>query len=801
MQIAARCPRQTLFGLQLWAVAILAAPFLASCSGIMPDWTSQRVGGAENLVAPPPPVPETKPPLSLIPFPQELVLRQGHFAVAAGTRLVCPGGDKGCAWLTGYLSDLVRRTRGIALVPVGGDVSGAPHGTVMFRRVTSPLSANPEAYRLEVGSDGVVISAAANAGLLYGAVTFWQLLSQEEGPAGQIDVPALEIVDAPRFGWRGILLDSSRHFQSPGFVKSLIDAMALHKLNVLQWHLTDDQGWRLQIKRYPKLTAVGAWRRVPGQPGVCGGYYSQNDVRDIVAYARQRNVTIVPEIEMPGHSLAAIVAYPKLASVKHPPRSVSGDWGIFPYLYNVDDASFAFLENVLTEVMALFPSRYIHVGGDEAVKDEWNASPRIRRQMRARHVKDADALQSYFVDRIGKFLSAHGRRLIGWDEIMNGGLAPNAAITSWHGPEGAVTAARLGHDVVLSPSSELYFSNCQSETAGEPPCRANLISLKDVYDFDPATSQLNAEQQAHIIGLEACIWTEYIARDDLVDYAAFPRAAALAELAWSPAAKHDWQDFLQRLPAQFGRYRALGIPHSQSALTVRIDAQAEGKGARVSLANQAGFGEIHYTLDGGIPTAASPLYTAPFATTLPATVASAAFWRARALGAPAQESLDALSVLRRSSYAMKPCTNDLPLSLAGGVKPDGKRAMFMVNVMNPCWMYEQADLSGIGSIEAAVGRLPFNFQIGQDIRKIPLTPPQTPSGELVVRLDSCQGERIAILPLAAAATDNAITTLRATIEPQQGVHDLCFTFTRRSVDPIWAIDEVQLLPATASHKE
>jgi hexosaminidase len=798
MQTAARRPRQTLFGLQLWAVAILAAPFLASCQGVVPGWVGRSIGAADNP-APPPPALQAKPPLSLIPFPQELVRREGLFTVTTGVQLVCAEGDKNCAWLTGYLSDLVQSTRGLELASAHGDVSAPPHGTVMFRRLAYPLSASPEAYRLEVGPGGIVISAGTDAGLLYGAVTFWQLLSQEEGPARTIDVPALEIVDAPRFGWRGIMLDSARHFQSPAFVKSLIDAMALHKLNVLHWHLTDDQGWRLQIKRYPKLTAVGAWRRIPGQSGLYGGYYSQDDVRDIVAYARQHNVMIVPEIEMPGHSLAAIVAYPRLASIKHPPRSVSSDWGIFPYLYNVDDTTFTFLENVLSEVMELFPSPYIHIGGDEAVKDEWNSAPRIRRQMRARHIKNADALQSYFVDRIGKFLNAHDRRLIGWDEILSDGLAPNSAITSWHGVEGAITAARQGHDAVLAPSNKLYFSNCQTETAGEPPCRADLISLKDVYDFDPAPPQLNAEQQAHIIGLEACIWAEYIARDDLVDYAAFPRAAALAELDWSPPAKHDWSDFLQRLPAQIGRYRALGIPHSESALTVRIDARAEGNGARVSLTTQTGLGEIHYTLNSGIPTGSSPLYTAPFATTLPVTVAATAFWQESALAAPVQDNLNALSILRHSSYAMKQCTNDLWLSLEGGVRANGKRAMFMVNVMNPCWIYEQANLSGIGGIEAAVERLPFNFQIGQDIRKIPLTPPQTPSGELVVRLDSCQGERIAILPLAAAATDNAVTTLRTTIEPQQGVHDLCFFFTRSGVDPVWAIDDVQLLPAAASN--
>ena len=802
MQTAVRRHHKVMFRLRPCVMAILVAPFLGSCQGGLTSWMSRDTGAVESH-APPPSAPaaETKSPLSLIPYPQSLVQREGHFSIATGTRLVCGNGDTYCAWLAGYLSDVVRRARGVVLVPTRGDVSETPQGRVLFRRITYSSTAIPESYRLQITPEGVVISAGADAGLFYGAVTFWQLLTQDEGTASQIDVPNLEIADAPRFGWRGILLDSARHFQSPAFVKSFVDTMAQHKLNVLHWHLTDDQGWRLQIKRYPKLTTVGAWRRIPGQSGVYGGFYTHKQVRDIVAYARQRNVTIVPEIEMPGHSLAAIVAYPKLASIAHPPRHVSSDWGIFPYLYNTDDASFAFLKNVLSEVMALFPSRYIHVGGDEAATDEWNSSARVRQQMRRRHIKDMEALQSYFVARIGGFLKAHGRRLIGWDEILNAKLQPTAAITSWHGTDGAVAAAHLGHDVVLAPSNALYFNNCQTETAGEPACRSNLLTLKDVYDFDPTPPNLSAEEKSHFIGIESCIWTEQIPRDELVSYAAFPRAAALAELAWSPAAEHDWQDFLRRLPAQLGRYRALGVPHSESALTVRVDAHADSAGARVSLSNQTGFGEIRYALDGSAPTMASPLYSAPFTTTLPSNISAAPFLNGRALTPPAHETIDALSLLRRTSYALKPCTNDLPLSLAGGAKADGAHAMFMVNVMNPCWIYEQADLSQIDRIEVSVGRLPFNFQIGKDIEKIPLAPPRTPDGELDVHLDSCQGPRLVTLPLSPAASGSDLTTLRATIEPQQGVHDLCFIFTRRTVDPIWAIDDVQLLPAAQSHKE
>ncbi|MDE2493899.1 MAG: family 20 glycosylhydrolase [Alphaproteobacteria bacterium] len=746
---------------------------------------------------------------SIIPEPQSIVLADGHFTVTDGTPVLCAAGDSDCSWTADYLAKLVKRTRGLSLAPRTGDTAPPPHGAILLRRLDDLKATGAEGYRLDVTHDGIVVSAGTRAGLFYGCVSVWELLTQTEGRAPSIDVAALHITDAPRFAWRGLMLDSVRHFQSPAFVKSFIDTMALHKLNVLQWHLTDDQGWRLEIKRYPRLTSVGAWR-VPagagaaadidpatGKPRLYGGFYTQDEIRDIVAYAKRRNVTIVPEIEMPGHALAAIVAYPKLGSVKNPPKQVSSDWGVFPYLYNVDDSTFDFLENVLTEVMELFPSQYIHVGGDEAVKDQWKASPKIQARMHALGVADENALQGYFTARIGKFLAAHGRRLIGWDEILEGGVPPDATITSWRGIDGAITAAKTGHDAVLSPAPTLYFDNRQAEGPDEPPGRGAIVSLKDVYDFNPAPTSLTSEQQSHIVGLQANIWTEHIRTEDRVDYAAFPRTAALAELAWSPAAAHDWHSFLVRLPTQLGRYRALGIRHSESALTVRVSAQFDRatNDAAVSLTNQADFGSIHYTLDGKPPTEDAPLYKAPFTLPLPSHITAGAFVNGAALTAPTSDNLTMLSLRRRNSHELKLCSNNIPLSLEDDAPVDGPRAVFMVDIMNPCWIYPHVDLTGLASIEAGVGQVPFNFQVGDDIRKIVLLPPQTPEGELEVHLDSCSGERIAVLPLAPAVANDTVTTLRAALAPQQGVHDLCFVFTRRSVDPIWAIDRVQLVPA------
>ncbi len=417
-------------------------------------------------------------------------------------------------------------------------------------------------------------------------------------------------------------------------MKALIDAMALHKLNVLQWHLTDDQGWRIEIKKYPRLTQIGAWRAPAGAAGTdpktgrpvrYGGYYTQSQIRDVVAYAQARAITIVPEIEMPGHAMAAIISYPEFRSSEGVPSKVQTVWGVLPYLYNTDEKTVGFLEDVLTEVMALFPSPYIHIGGDEAVKDEWKSNPQIQAQMKALGIANEDALQSWLTTRIGKFLDAHGRKMVGWDEILQGGIPPDATIMSWRGIQGAITAAQAGHDTILSPAPTLYFDNRQGTGADEPPGRGYLLSLNEVYGFDPAPAQLTAEERGHIIGLQANIWTEHITTDPQVSYMAFPRAAAVAEIGWSPDETHDWMSFRERLVMQFGRYRAMGIRFAPSAFEVRTQAvfsNTPGE-TEVSLSNQAGFGDIRYTLDGSAPSAQSHLYSQPFAVSLPSKLRAA----------------------------------------------------------------------------------------------------------------------------------------------------------------------------------
>ena len=411
---------------------------------------------------------------SLIPAPVAATPAEGVFRLDAATVVRVPPGDDDAARAAAYFIDLMRRTRGLDLT-----VSDEPGAGVVF---THTEGGAEDAYGLAVGPGGATIAASDFGGLLYGGVSLWQLATAEAGQ-GAVEIAGTTIEDAPRFGWRGLMLDSARHFQSIEMVRDLIDVMATHKLNVLHWHLTDDQAWRLEINAYPRLTEVGAWRQQAGaagfdengEPLLYGGFYTQDQVREVVAYAAARNITVVPEIEMPGHALAAVVAYPELGSVEDLPDAVFTDWGVFPWLFNIEDGTFEFLETVLDEVMALFPSEYIHIGGDEAVKDQWEANAHIQARMAELGVADENELQSWFVRRIERHLNAAGRRLIGWDEILEGGLAPNATVMSWRGIDGAIEAARLGHDTVLSPAPTLYFDHRQSDS---PPSRISSQPIR-----------------------------------------------------------------------------------------------------------------------------------------------------------------------------------------------------------------------------------------------------------------------------------------------------------------------------------
>jgi hexosaminidase len=733
----------------------------------------------------------------VIPLPTEVVLEPGSFSVDPTTTVRVPRGDRDADNAARYLVGLWTRTNGLTL-PVSTSAAGidTPRThTIAFRH---RRGFGPEAYGLKITPQRITVSASSAAGLFYGAVTLWQLLPPG-GSTGQI--PAQTIRDAPTYAWRGLMLDSARHFQSPAFIRSMIDWMAWHKLNVLHWHLTDDQGWRLEIRKYPRLTSAGAWRVDPDGTRY-GGFYTQNEVRDIVRFAATRHVQIVPEIDMPGHATAAIAAYPSLGVAGDGAPPVSASWGVHTHLFNLEPHTFGFLEDVLAEVIELFPSPLVHIGGDEAVKDEWNASPKVRARAEQLGVRDSDALQAYFTQRIGRYLAAHGRRIIGWDEILQPGLEKDAVVMSWHGVSGAHTAAMAGNDTILAPWPTLYFDNRQSALPTEPPGRLKVISLEDVYRFEPRDATLSDIQRHHVLGIQANLWTEHMQTEERVQWMALPRAAALAEVGWSAPERRRWPDFLERLVPMFARYRAFGLNYADSAFAPAAQVSPNAEGYSVTLSNQARdaaeVGDIRFTLDGREPSAQSARYGAPLTVPAGTQVRAAAFVGTEQASRTWIKRFDAQAALRRDSHDLELCSDGIGLLLepAGSRDSSGARdahTPLAVDIMNPCWIDHGVDLSGGPRILAAVAALPFNYEIGSDAAKIRVGDARTAEGELEIHVDGCDTPVRALLPLAPAASARGVTTLPAQRLPRlPGPHDLCLRFARPRLGPLWAIDWVEV---------
>ena len=499
--------------------------------------------------------------IAVIPQPALVEPRDGAFELSADTPLVAAQAGRAVAE---YLGEQLAAEFGVKLdVRIAQD---APAGAIVLT-LNETLSSGDEAYTLDVSREAVRLSARHPQGLIHGVQTIRQLIAAD---GDDRRIPACHIEDAPRYRWRGMLLDCGRHFMPKEFVKRYIDLLAYHKLNVLHWHLTEDQGWRIEIKKYPKLTEVGAWRRVTRdsereQGGErYGGFYTQDDVREIVAYAASRGITVVPEIEMPGHSQAATASYPAL-SCTGGPFEVNTNWGVHKDVYCAgNDEVFSFIEDVLTEVMELFPSQYIHIGGDECPKERWKECPKCQARMKAEGLEDEHELQSYFIRRIDAFLTSHGRRLIGWDEILEGGLAPNATVQSWRGMDGAIAAAKANHDVISSPTSHCYLDYAQVRGPGEP-VRMGFLPLERCYEFEPTPPEFDAAQARRVLGLEGNMWTEH-APPARINYQVFPRLCALAEVGWSPKAARDWAGFRRRLERHCERLDRLGVKFCVEAL-------------------------------------------------------------------------------------------------------------------------------------------------------------------------------------------------------------------------------------------
>ena len=511
---------------------------------------------------------------AIVPMPQSVTLADGVFTLGEQTVIMA---DEDCRNEAVQLREYLAPATGypLRIRPAGRVRNRGPQGNTIRLALDQELkNLDDQGYQLDVKPEEVVIRAAAPAGIFYGIQTLRQLLPVNICRSARVEgvdwtVPCLRIEDKPRFAWRGALLDTARHFMPKEFILKYIDLLALHKMNSLQLHLTDDQGWRVQIDKYPKLTEVGAWRKetrvghASREPVTFdgmryGGFYTKDDIREIVAYAQQRHVNIVPEIEMPGHAQAAIVAYPELGNLDKP-LEVRTTWGISPNVFNAQPETIAFLQDVLSEVIELFPGKYIHVGGDECPKGQWQASEKAQARIKELELKDEHELQSYFIKQMDLFLDARGRRLIGWDEILEGGLAPNATVMSWRGEQGGIAAAKAGHDVVMAPTSYTYFDNHEAQPEGEPLATGGFLPLERVYSYDPIPKELTAEEAGHILGVQAQLWTESIPTPKKAEYMAFPRLTALAEIAWTNPEQKDYDSFTQRLSSHLDRLKALDV--------------------------------------------------------------------------------------------------------------------------------------------------------------------------------------------------------------------------------------------------
>lgn len=495
-------------------------------------------------------------------------------------------------------------------------------------QMVNDLEIGKEGYKISIQPNKLIVKASTDAGFFYAIQTLMQLMPAEVyqknfNDQTLVEIPCCEIKDFPRFPYRGLHLDVSRHIFPVSFVKRFIDLMAIHKFNFFHWHLTDDQGWRIEIKRYPKLQEIASKRAQTWKghynSGLgydetpYGGYYSQNEVKEIVAYARSKYITIVPEIEMPGHALAAITAYPEL-SCTGGPHKVAETWGVFEDVFCTTDETFLFLENVLTEVMTLFPySPYIHIGGDESPKTRWKECPKCQDRIQKEHLKDEHELQTYFMNRMARFLERNGRQAIGWDEVLEGGIPDGVIIMSWRGEEGAVQAAQANHYAIMSPSGSLYLDYYQGVPETEPVAIGGFLPLNRVYEYEPIPATLPENRSHFILGLQGNLWTEYIKTTDHVEYMAYPRAAAVAEIAWSPKSHKNYPDFLSRLITHFSRLDQLNVNYSKSHFGIKAVTgwSDQTQKPQFALATECKNCMIKYSTNGKEPTLQSETYSNP----------------------------------------------------------------------------------------------------------------------------------------------------------------------------------------------
>lgn len=577
--------------------------------------------------------------ISILPQPQAIRVDKGVFEVDKATKIYMDLCTDEMKRVAGFINEKFAKAAGFELEIVD---SMPEENFIAFMNAGMPT----ESYVINAKPHGVFIDYGDGAGAFYAVQTLFQLLpteiyAQERQKGIDWTVPCCSIDDAPRFKYRGMHLDVCLHYFDFDFLKRYIDIMAAHKVNRFHWHLTEDQGWRIEIKKYPLLTEKGQWRKetVVGSlfSGVYdgiphGGYYTQEQVKELVQYAAERYVTIIPEIELPGHALAAIACYPELSCGLEDHYETATKWGVFKQVYCTKESTFKFLEDVFDEVFELFPSELIHIGGDECPKASWKACPHCQSMIKKLGLKDEFELQSYFVTRMEKYINSKGRQIIGWDEILQGGLAPNAKVMSWLGEEGGIKAAQQHHEVVMSPHQKYYLDYWQADPYTEPLAMGGPTTLKMMYDYEPVPDVLTSQEARYIIGVEGCVWTEYMPTPERVEYMAWPRMCAIAETGWTQADK-DWDGFTRRLEKHFGRLDGMNVGYCKAFFNPMIVFHKDTKhNMVVSMTVDAPGAEIRYTLDGSAPTIDSPKYEIPFSINRSQVVSAQAFRDGKPVG-------------------------------------------------------------------------------------------------------------------------------------------------------------------------
>lgn len=561
--------------------------------------------------------------VNIIPKPVKVQISAGVFEINEETSIEFAQSETSLLSAATYLRNSIKDISGLAI-----PINKKAEQKISLKIINDP-QIGPEGYYLTVLGKSIHIKANTKVGMVNGIQSLLQILPSIRTNA-KLSVPCMDVTDYPRFKWRGMHLDVSRHFFGPNLIKQYINLLAEYKFNTFHWHLVDDQGWRIEIKKYPALTNVGAWRvdytnivwgKRPqaeiGEAATYGGFYTQAQIKEIIAYAAERNITIVPEIEMPGHVASAIASYSYLSCTQQSQLPLTGgNYSNMSSNYCAgNDSVYHFLENVLTEVIQLFPSKYIHIGGDEVDKSSWKKCVKCQARIQKEHLKNEEELQSYFIKRIERFINGKNRKIIGWDEILEGGLAPDATVMSWRGESGGIAAAKMKHNVVMTPGNPVYFDHYQGDPASEPLAIGGFNTLKKVYDYEPLPKELNEQEAGYVLGAQANLWTEFVTTPKQVEYMVLPRMLALSEVLWSPKGSKDWSSFNERLQYHFISFDQRGFNYSKGNFKVNIKPMLKEGKLFAALSTEMYKGQIYYTLNGNQPNLQSQLYDQPIEVT------------------------------------------------------------------------------------------------------------------------------------------------------------------------------------------